>query len=412
MGKVCSTLTGRNGNIDIGMAIDEIEKLAGLTGLTLPEEAHTTAMRQVNLTGRKRSLLVGINYCGTQNELHGCANDVRRMLPVLEKLGFAADAKSQMVFLDDDSSTDSCIKPTRANILKGLQWLVKGAQEGDALFFHYSGHGGQEPAEGTSDGYHETLVPLDFQSAGMLNDNDLFDTLVKPLPGGCRLTCILDSCHSAGALNLPYRFVGTEAELKKALASQAYQMAMSKEWAKDLEQWKNGTKVDLLKDVGSMGMGLWNLRKQATNAQGGDATGFKVEEQQNVDMHVGDVVALTGCRSDQTSADVGDVSQQFHLKAIGDESQGHLVIDTQRAQGEKHDGAGGALTTAFLEILASDSEHKLSYLDLLEEVRKALSSKGFTQVPQVATSLVVDLKQSFALDTTFAPEGDGTPEKE
>jgi hypothetical protein len=413
MGKVCSKVTGRDGNIDIGMAIDEVEKLAGLTGLTLPEEAHNTAMRQVSLTGRKRSLLVGINYCGTQNELHGCANDVKRMQPVLEKLGFAADAKSQIVLLDDDCSPERT-KPTRANILQGLEWLVKGAQEGDALFFHYSGHGGQEPAQGTSDGFHETLVPLDFQSAGMLNDNDLFDTLVKPLPGGCRLTCILDSCHSAGALNLPYRFVVSEAELKKALASQAYQMAMSKEWAKDVEKWKKGTKVDLLKDVGSMGMGLWNLRKQATNAEGGDATGFKVEEQQNIGVHVGDVVAITGCRSDQTSADVGDVSQQFHLKAIGSSVwsvQGHLVIDSQRAQGGKNDGAGGALTTAFLETLANDSEHKLSYLDLLEEVRKGLSSKGFAQVPQFATSLVVDLQQPFALDTTFAPEGDGTPEK-
>jgi hypothetical protein len=32
--------------------------------------------------------------------------------------------------------------PTRQNILASMQWLVQGAQPGDSLFFHYSGHGG------------------------------------------------------------------------------------------------------------------------------------------------------------------------------------------------------------------------------------------------------------------------------
>ena len=31
----------------------------------------------------------------------------------------------------------------RENILNAFDWLVEGAAENDALFFHYSGHGGQ-----------------------------------------------------------------------------------------------------------------------------------------------------------------------------------------------------------------------------------------------------------------------------
>ena len=50
------------------------------------------------------------------------------------------------------------------------------------------------------DGFHETLCPLDMASEGQLLDTELFETLVAPLPSGCRLTVILDSCHSAGAL--------------------------------------------------------------------------------------------------------------------------------------------------------------------------------------------------------------------
>lgn len=403
MGKVCSSLCGRDANIDIGQTLDQLQKLAAGGSLSLPADAHKTKMRQVPLSGKKRSLLIGINYCGTQNELHGCANDVKRMLPLLEKLHFPRDSESQLVLLDEEGAPADK-KPTRANIMKAFAWLVQGARKGDALLFHYSGHGGREPAKESSDGFHETLVPLDFETAGMIRDTDLFDALVHDLPGGCRLTCILDSCHSAGALNLPYRFVGKEAELKSALAGEAYSMAMSKNWAEDVAKWKSGTKVDLLKDVGSMGMGLWNLRKQHLASKGGDSSGFKVEEQENVDLHIGDVIAITGCRSDQTSADVGDVSQQFHLRDVG-ESGAHLVIDKQRTN-ENSAGAGGALTTGLLEALQEQSTKPLSYLELLEKVRKELASKGFSQVPQVVTSLVIDLKQDFALDTTFVPDED------
>jgi len=58
-----------------------------------------------------------------------------------------------------------------------------------------------------------------------------------------------------------------------------------------------------------------------------------------------------------------------------------------------------------LEAFQEREEGKdLSFLDLLEGIRQDLNSKGFSQVPQVATSLVVDLKQAFALDTAFVPE--------
>jgi len=389
----------------IAPVLSQIAEAAGLHGLPIPHEAHKTTTRQVSCAGKKKSLFVGCNYVGTQNELKGCVNDVKRMLPVIEQLGFPSDSQFQQVLLDSGSEGET--KPTHANMLKALKWLVDGAQAGDSLFFHYSGHGGQEPASGTSDGYHETLVPLDFQSAGMLKDTDLFEVLIKPLPSGCRLTCILDSCHSAGALNLPFRFVGSEAELKKGLASDAAHMVMSHGWANDAQLWKDGKKVDVLKDIGAMGMGLWKLKKAAADGEGGDSTGYKVEEQQNQDLHIGEVVAFTGCRSDQTSADVGDVNQQFHLKAIEGDSRGSLVIDSQRdAVRGSSDSAGGALTTALLEALQNSDSQQMSYLELLDAVRKELSSQGFSQVPQVTTSLIVDLKDSFALDTISVPVED------
>ena len=62
------------------------------------------------------------------------------------------------------------------------------------------------PHNKTADGYDETLVPLDYQSAGQIRDDDLFNTLVGPMKKGVQLTCIMDCCHSGTILDLPYVF--------------------------------------------------------------------------------------------------------------------------------------------------------------------------------------------------------------
>ena len=57
------------------------------------------------------------------------------------------------------------------------------------------------------DGYDETLVPLDYNTAGQIKDDDVFNTLVTKVPAGATLTCIMDCCHSGTVLDLPYKFV-------------------------------------------------------------------------------------------------------------------------------------------------------------------------------------------------------------
>jgi hypothetical protein len=87
----------------------------------------------------KRALLVGCNYPGTKCELHGCANDVKRMRTTLvERFGF--DESDILVMLDTDPSTP---QPTGANIRSSLKKLINSVESGDVLVFHYSGHGTQ-----------------------------------------------------------------------------------------------------------------------------------------------------------------------------------------------------------------------------------------------------------------------------
>lgn len=59
-----------------------------------------------------------------------------------------------------------------------------------------------------ADGYDETLVPLDYATAGQIRDDDLFLTLIGKMPRDVQLTCVMDCCHSGSVLDLPYTFVG------------------------------------------------------------------------------------------------------------------------------------------------------------------------------------------------------------
>lgn len=98
------------------------------------------------------------------------------------------------------------MKPTRHNILQAMVWLVQGCKSGDSLIFHYSGHGSQQ-IDNTGeevDGYNETLCPVDFETQGMIVDNQINDIIVKPLTHGVRLHAIIDACHSGTVLDLPF----------------------------------------------------------------------------------------------------------------------------------------------------------------------------------------------------------------
>ena len=88
--------------------------------------------------GNKKAVLIGINYLRHQRgRLKGCINDVKNMEGFLQQRGFNS---ANMRVLTDDLQ-DSSRQPTKANILRDLRWLVQGAQPGDSLFFHFSGHG-------------------------------------------------------------------------------------------------------------------------------------------------------------------------------------------------------------------------------------------------------------------------------
>jgi metacaspase-1 len=87
-------------------------------------------------TGRRKALLIGINYFGQRGQLRGCINDVRNMSAYLvEHFNYR---REDMVILTDDQQ-NPLSQPTKQNILRAMHWLVKDARPNDSLFFHYSG---------------------------------------------------------------------------------------------------------------------------------------------------------------------------------------------------------------------------------------------------------------------------------
>ncbi|RIB12208.1 caspase domain-containing protein [Gigaspora rosea] len=172
-------------------------------------------------TGRKRALLIGINYFHTQYELKGCINDVKNIKKFL--IDYCNFKESDITVLTDDQD-DPSKKPTKEHMLEGMRALVADAQQHDSYFLHFSGHGGQRvDLDGDeADGYDETIMPLDFKTNGEIIDDEMHNILVDGLPAGCRLTVVFDSCHSGTVLDLPYVY-STHGKVKESKLSSSFE---------------------------------------------------------------------------------------------------------------------------------------------------------------------------------------------
>lgn len=52
------------------------------------------------------------------------------------------------------------------------------------------------------DGQDETIIPIDYEKAGQIVDDDIHEILVAGLPKGVRLTAIMDCCHSGSVFEI------------------------------------------------------------------------------------------------------------------------------------------------------------------------------------------------------------------
>jgi hypothetical protein len=302
--------------------------------------------------GKKRALLVGINYFGTKAELRGCLNDVKNVHQLItSRFGY-----QDIRILTDDPQNQN--KPTKRNILDGFRWLLSDVKPGDSLFLHYSGHGAyQADSHGDEhDGQDETICPVDYETAGMITDDDMHDLLVNPLPKGAKLTCIFDCCHSGTMLDLPFTYQpdqNGDQILKRDNTKEALKAGF-----KAFQALQKGDAMGALKEA----MRAVNLIKD--NSSGAPPTPAHTPKRETLEakMSKGEVLMFSGCMDHQTSADA-------HI-------EGQMT---------------GAMSWGILKVLEKSSDITLS--NLLRELRGLLHGH-YKQVPQMSTGYEMDVNNT------------------
>ena len=151
----------------------------------------------------KRALLIGINYIGTANQLRGCINDVTNMRNML--IAHYHYLPENIVVLRDDDSSDSRLKPTRANILTNLRHIISMSSQSSEIWVHYSGHGSsiRDMNGDEASGMDSVITPLDYQKTGPISDDTIFNIIRTSV---CPTIVMFDSCNSGTVCDLQWSF--------------------------------------------------------------------------------------------------------------------------------------------------------------------------------------------------------------
>ena len=259
--------------------------------------------------GPKKSLLIGINYVGSQNQLKGCHTDVDNIAEYISYRGYGNSRKSQVIMRDDDrTDPDGPFWPSGHNILAAMDWLV--GEPGCTCFLHYSGHGGQvEDVDGNryGTGLDDTIVPVDFQERGQISSTLLHQHLVTNLAPRSTLFIIMDCCHSGSAVELPYVY-RSDSDGNVNLMDDLKQGAHLVAEASDLIQGgfsyrKIGEAQQLFSGATDFFRGLKHFGEQQEEGLASDQFAGQYGSEQKV------VTMFSGCRDDQTSADAAVAGQ-------------------------------------------------------------------------------------------------------
>ena len=150
--------------------------------------------KQIAIRNKKRALLIGINYTGTTNELYGCVNDALAIQERLQRQQF-----DSIQLLTNTSAT-------KKNILKEFQQILTSSNEGDMLFFLYSGHGSYDTDRNGDEqtGYDQLIIPND---SNPIRDDELKTMLQLYLKPNVTLFAMFDSCFSGSVLDLKYQYL-------------------------------------------------------------------------------------------------------------------------------------------------------------------------------------------------------------
>jgi len=158
-----------------------------------------------NFSGNRRALIIGVRYKGAPWELPNSHNDCKNMMNYLKRFHGFQDSDFT-ILMDDDEHTP----PTRQNILKAFRRFASECRPNDAVYFHFSGHGGsvEDESGDETDGMDETLYPMDYLDAGEIVDDEIFEDFIMHICRGVVLNAVVDSYHAGSVFDLPFELLG------------------------------------------------------------------------------------------------------------------------------------------------------------------------------------------------------------
>lgn len=205
-------------------------------------------------------------------------------------------------------------EPTVTETLKDLEMFIKSSKTGDLLAFHYSGHGSSEPDK-SGDEKDKRDEKICLLDGWVLDDV-LYKIMIQNLPIGVKLRCLFDCCNSGTIIDLPYRYQ---------------------------ESWSGYT-----------------IENTALGSAGKD------------------VIMISGCRDDQTSADA-------------------WIPENKKSE--------GAMTWAWLKTLGWMDKHMptATWKDVVSKMRFTLAKSKYTQIPQLCTTMIKGLTAPVDFITLYPP---------
>ena len=152
----------------------------------------------------KKALIVGSNYFG-ENALRGCLNDCANIHDLL--VGVFGFNDANILKLDDAN-----MLPNKTNITREFAKMLSLANDGDILFFHYSGHGSQVPTGDAreTDGMNEVIMTNEGDHLDIITDDEIKQMIADNLKSNATLFALFDSCHSGTAMDLKWEYDETK----------------------------------------------------------------------------------------------------------------------------------------------------------------------------------------------------------
>jgi len=248
--------------------------------------------------------------------------------------------------------------------MAAFHWLVTNNHQGDSLFLHYSGHGGQvrDPDGDRESGMDDTICPVDFERYGQITSDTLHRTLVTPLAYGVRLTVIFDCCHSGTAIELPFVYRSNE-QGQIGLVDNLRQGVKLAAAARSLIQ--GGFSMQKVNDAKQLIAGAQSFLHGFAHRSEPTREGLGEENfVEDWNKEGRDVWMFSGCRDDQTSADTSIAHEPT-----------------------------GAMSWAFIKSMKEFPGQ--SYVQILQRTRALLAPK-YSQIPQLSVGAEFNLDQPVA----------------